>query len=186
MDGDLSFEEHISLKVKKANVVMVQIRRSFSFLDGCMFKKLYITFVRPHLEYAVAVWAPHLVKYINIIENVQIRATKLVDGFSQLDYLERLRRLDIPTLIYRRARGNMIEIFKHFHSYDKNTLPNSFQPRDRISRKLTFQLHERRPKDGVRGIQLNFLYFRSARIWNELPKKCRKFEMPHHVQEQSR
>ena len=168
MDGDLSFEEHIPLKVKKANVVMGQIRRSFSFLDGSMFKKLYFTFVRPQLEYAVAVWAPHL--YINIIENVQICATELVDGFSQLDYSERLRRLDIPTLIYRRARGDMIEIFKHFHSYDKNTLPNSFQPRDRISRKLTFRLHERRPKDGVRGIQSNFLYFRSARIWNELPK----------------
>ena len=96
-----------------------------------------------------------------------------------------LRRLDIPTLIYRRARGDMIEIFKHFHSYDKNTLPNSFQPRDRISRKHTFHLQEGRPKDGVRGIQSNFLYFRSARIWNELPKKCRKFEMLHHVQEQS-
>ena len=104
------------------------------------------------------------------MENVQIRATKLVDGFSQLDYSERLSRLDIPTLIYRRARGDMIEIFKHFHSYDKNTLPNSFQLRDRISRKHTFQLHEGRPKDGVRGIQSNFLYFRSARIWNDLPK----------------
>ena len=135
---------------------MGQIRRRFSFLDGSMFKKPYITFVRPHLEYAVAVWAPHLVKYINIIGNVQIRATKLVDGFSQMDYSERLRRLDIPTLIYRRARAGMIEIFKHFQSYDKNTLPNSFQPRGRISRKHTFQLHEGRPNDGVRGIQSNF------------------------------
>ena len=33
MDGDLSFEEHISLKVKKANVVMGQIRRKF-FVSG--------------------------------------------------------------------------------------------------------------------------------------------------------
>ena len=128
-----------------------------------------MTFVRPHLEYAVAVWAPHLVKYINIIENVQIRATKLGDGFSKLDYSERLRRLDIPTLVYRRARGDMIEIFKHFHSYDKST-PDSFQPCNRISRKHTFQLYEKRPKDGARGIQSNRLYFRSARIWNKLPK----------------
>ena len=170
MDGDLSFEEHISLKVKKANAIMGLIRRSFSFLDGHLFKKLYTTFVRPHLEYAVAVWAPHLIKYINIIENVQIRATKLVDGFSELDYPERLRRLDLPTLVYRRARGDMIELFKHFHTYDKSTLPKSFQPRDRVSRKHNFQLHERKPKDGLRGIQSNFLYFRGARIWNELPK----------------
>ena len=174
MDGDLSFEDHILLKVKKANAIMGLIRRSFSFLDSHLFKKLYITFVRPHLEYAVAVWAPHLVKYTNIIENVQIRAAKLVDGFSKLNYSERLWQIDIPTLVYRRARGDIIEIFKHFHSYDKSTLPDFFQPRNRISRKHTFQLHERRPKDGVRGIQSNFLYFRSARIWNEdvVNSKC--------------
>ena len=92
---------------------MAQIRRSFSFLDGSMFKKLCITFVRPHLEYAVAVWAPQIHKYNR----------KWIDGFNQLDYSERLRRLDIPTLIYRRARGDMIEIFKHFHSYDKKLYP---------------------------------------------------------------
>ena len=147
-----------------------------------MFKKLYFTFVRYHLEYAVAVWAPHLVKYINIIENVQICATKLVDGFSQLEYSERLRQLDIPTLIYRRARGDMIEIFKHLHSYDKNTLPNSFQPRDRISRKHTFQLHERRPKAKY-SVKL-FIFLQRENL-ERTTKKCRKFEMLHHVQEQS-
>ena len=94
---------------------------------------LYITFVRPHLEYAQAVWAPHLSKHINMIENVQIRATKLVDGHSWLDYTKRLNKLDLPTLAYRRARGDMIELFKHFHAYDKTTLPLSFQPRNRIS-----------------------------------------------------
>ena len=30
-------------------------------------------------KYAQVVWAPHRIKYINMIENVQIRATKLVE-----------------------------------------------------------------------------------------------------------
>ena len=81
-----------------------------------MFKKLYTTFVRPHLEYAQAVWSPHLKKNINILENVQIRATKIVDGLAYLDYPERLKKLDLPTLVYRRARGDMIEVFKHLLS----------------------------------------------------------------------
>ena len=55
MDGDLSFEEHISLKVKKANAIMGLIRHSFSFLDSHLFKKLCITSVRPHCEYACSV-----------------------------------------------------------------------------------------------------------------------------------
>ena len=72
------------------------IRRSFSFLNCDLFKRLYTTFVRPHLEYAQVVWSPHLVKQVKMIENVQIRATKLVDGLSDLDYPERLKKLELP------------------------------------------------------------------------------------------
>ena len=105
-DMELNVEEHISSKVKKANSIMGLIRRSFSFLDCHLFKKLYITFVR-HLEYAQAVWAPHLMKHTNIIENVQKRATKLVKGISEIPYKERLKKFELPTLVYRRARGDM-------------------------------------------------------------------------------
>ena len=97
MDTELSIAEHLSLKVKKANAIMRVIRRSFSFLNGNLFKKLYVTFVRPNLEYAQVVWAPYLMKYINMIENVQIRATKLVDGLNDLKYSDRLKILDHPT-----------------------------------------------------------------------------------------
>ena len=171
IDSNLTFEDHISLKVKKANVMVGLIRRSFTFLSCNLFKKLYTTFVRPHLEYAQTVWSPHLKRYINVIENVQIRATKLVDGLSKLSYSERLRRLDLPTLVYRRARGDMIEVYKHFHSYDPATLPDSFQPKTRLSRKHSYQLHELRPRDGTRGIQTNSFYYRAAKVWNNLPRK---------------
>ena len=69
-----------------------------------------------------------------MIENVQIHATKLVDRLRCLSYSERLKKLDLPTLVYRRARGGMIEIYKHFNSYDKAILSHSFQPRKRQSR----------------------------------------------------
>ena len=80
MDSALSFEEHISLKVKRGNAILGVIRRSFSFASGNLCKRLYVISVRPNLEHAQVVWAPHLMKYINVIENVQIPATKLVDG----------------------------------------------------------------------------------------------------------
>ena len=57
-DPELKFEDHMSGKVRKANAIVGLIRRSFSFLDCKLFKKLYTTFVRPHLEYAQSVWAP--------------------------------------------------------------------------------------------------------------------------------
>ena len=79
------------------------IRRSFSCLYADFSQKLYVTFLRTHLEHAQSVWAPHLKKYVDMLKKVQIRATKLVDGFGNLCYGERLDRLDLPSLVYRRA-----------------------------------------------------------------------------------
>ena len=54
-------------------------RRSFSYLDGPLFKEIITTFVRPHLDYGWLIWAPHLKKQINTLEDVQRRATELAD-----------------------------------------------------------------------------------------------------------
>ena len=169
IDADLKFEEHISSKVNKANALVGLIRRTFSFLDATLFKKLYVSFVRPHLEYAQVVWSPYLKKYKNMLENVQIRATKLVDGMASIPYHERLKALKLPTLAYRRARGDMIEIFKHIHIYDKKSLSPRYLLNTRPSRKHRYQLATRVPNDSVNGRQTNSFFFRSAKIWNELP-----------------
>ena len=83
-------------------------------------------------------------------------ATKLVDGFHHMSCLERLKKLNLPSLVYRRSRGDMTEIFKHFHSYDNCTLSENFRPRNCPSRKRDYQLVWKAPKDGVRGLQANF------------------------------
>ena len=133
--------------------------------------KIFTAFVRPHLEYGQAIWSPYLRKYINLIENVQIRATKLVDGFGKLSYNERLSRLNLPTLAFRRLRGDMIETFKHFHKYDRNVLPTSFKPRSRLSRRHNFQIQPIVPKDGKRGLHKNSFYCRIDDVWNSLPSE---------------
>ena len=58
LDGELRFDEHVTRKVRVANAIVGQIRRSFSYLDCNSFRRLYTAFVRPHLEYAQAVWSP--------------------------------------------------------------------------------------------------------------------------------
>ena len=171
IDSQLTFEEHIAAKVRVANAIVGLIRRSFSFLSCYLFRKLYLALVRPHLEYAQVVWSPHSKKLINMLENVQIRATKLVDGLGKLDYPARLRKLNLPTLLHRRERGAMIEMYKHFTVYSKETLSDAFQPRQRITRPHNRQIQERAPNDGVTGAQSNSFYFRNARTWNQLPAK---------------
>ena len=53
-----------------------------------------------------------LKKHIEIIENFQGSVTKLVLSVFHLSYPDRLARLNLPTLSYGRARGDIIKVFK--------------------------------------------------------------------------
>ena len=66
-------------------------------------------------------WSPYKVKDIDTQENVQRRATKQIPSLRNLSYDQRLRKLGLPTLAYRRLRGDMIELYKITNGiYDKS------------------------------------------------------------------
>ena len=52
------------------------------------------------------------IKDCNLLENVQRRA-KMVPALKDMSYEERLEALRLPSLFYRRARGDIIELCKH-------------------------------------------------------------------------
>ena len=117
IDSNLEFDQ-----VNKANSTMAVIRRSFQKLDGDTFVPLYKALVRTHLDYACCIWSPYKQKYKDALENVQRRATKLLNGMRDMSYPDRLRKLKLPILAYRRIRGDMIELYKLIHgNYDRNT-----------------------------------------------------------------
>jgi hypothetical protein len=112
IDAKLNFEKHIQTQVNKASQIVGIIRRSFKYLDFKTFCLLFKSLVRPILEYASSVWNPYKTKDIEAIENVQRRATKMLPDMKDLTYEERLKKLKLPSLRYRRLRGDMIETFK--------------------------------------------------------------------------
>jgi len=111
-DEDLKFREELANRVQKANNIMGVIRRTYVYLDENTFTLLFKSLVRPHLEYAAPVWDPHYKKDKALLEGVQRRATNQIPSLKDLSYPERLRKLGLPTLRYRRLRGDMIEAYK--------------------------------------------------------------------------
>jgi hypothetical protein len=111
-DKKLTFNNHINHCVKKANQMLGLIKRNFTALDPYSFTQLYKALVRSHLEYGNVIWRPHYRKDILKLEKIQKRATKCIKSISHLTYEERLKFLKLPTLEYRRARGDMIQTYK--------------------------------------------------------------------------
>ena len=110
-DSSLKFDKHINNIVTKANQTLGIIKRNFQFMDKEIFLKLYKALIRPVLEYGQTVWYPHLKRQQLLLEKVQRRATKIVKSIAHLPYHERLVYLNLPSLKYRRKRGDMIQVY---------------------------------------------------------------------------
>jgi hypothetical protein len=106
IDNQLNYEDHMNEKINKSNSIMGLIRHTFTYIDAPTFLMLYKALVRPHLEYVNSVWNPYKKKHIIALENVQRRATKLILGFKDMTYENRLRKLPV------------FEDFRIFGTYD--------------------------------------------------------------------
>ena len=84
-----------------------------------MFLTLFKSLVRPHLEYGSNVWAVIYKKEAISLENVQRRATRLIPELRHLNYSDRLRKLRLPSLQYRRIRSDIVETYKIMNNIDK-------------------------------------------------------------------
>lgn len=165
VDPKLNFSDHAQQAVSKGNSKIGLIRRSFTYLDAEVVKALYTSLVRPSLEYANAVWSPMYKKDAVAIENVQRRATKLVPKIKNLSYEERLKSLNLPSMYYRRARGDMIETFKFVKGIYKSQNPLHFDFNNR-TRGHQYKLRKERCRLQVRQ---NFFSNRVVDMWNNLP-----------------
>merc|ERR1712033_114749 len=95
IDNKLDFGKHIRTIVGKANRVLGMIRVSFSCLNIPMMYNLYTSLVRPLLEYCVQVWSPYKNKYINLLEGVYRRATRMVPSLKNMNYNQRLKKMTL-------------------------------------------------------------------------------------------
>ena len=69
------------------------------------------------LEYRNVIWGPHYVLDQRKLEGVQRRATKLVPFLREKSYIDRLTSMNLPSLLYRHRRGDLIFLFKLLHDY---------------------------------------------------------------------
>jgi len=124
-DSNLTFRDYVSAKINKAYSVLGIIERNFIYMDEDTFILLSKSMVRPRVEFASSVWCPNKIDDLKEIEKIQKKATKLVIKLKNKSYIDTIIHLNLPTLKYRRLRGDMIEVFKITHNiYDTPVAPD--------------------------------------------------------------
>lgn len=167
IDKELNFKKQIQDVRCKASRTLGIVKRNFKNLKPKHMTTIYKTMVRSKLEYANCIWHPKFEGGKDCLERVQRRATKLITHLKDRTYCERLKELNLPTLDYRRRRGDIIQTYKIVRGIDKVEAgflkPNKNKQTRGNSKKLEkerFCTNERR----------NFFSARIVNNWNKLPE----------------
>jgi hypothetical protein len=166
IQDNLKPEKHIDEAVKKANRILGQIYRTMEYKSKENILPLYLSLVRPHLEYCVQAWSPYLKKDITKLEKVQKRALNMIVELKGLTYIEKLKALDLFSLEKRRTRGDLIETFKILNGIDKVDSEIFFTKSSTNTRGHSLKLFKQSANSETRK---NYFAHRVVDSWNRLP-----------------
>ena len=170
ISSDLSWSAQIHAVVLKANRSLGVVYRTLGPSNVEAFSTLYKTLVRPILEYAVPVRCPYLVKDILALEKVQRRASRLALGQRRgdMEYEDRLKILNWPTLEKRRHYISLVECYKTVFSLNGLNLSDVFELAldTRTRANHPYKLSMKSAK--VNPYKYSF-FVRIVKDWNNLP-----------------
>jgi len=113
ISDDGTWGKHIDMISKKA-YTRVNILRKFKFiLDRKTLEKIYMSFIRPLLEYGDVIWDNKSVSLINKLESIQTEAARIVTGGTRLVSINKLyTETGWERLSERREQHRLVYFFK--------------------------------------------------------------------------
>ena len=169
VDRSLKFHTHINEIVRKATGLSNQLLRCTVNRSEQFMVTLFVSHIRPLLDYCSSVWNLGYLADVHKLESVQRRWTKEVDGLEDIDYASRLRRLGMFSVRGRLIRADLIKIWKIFNADFDVGLSGIFE---RESHEAT-RGHQYKLSVPVCRTELRRRFFnvRSVTLWNGLPRE---------------
>jgi len=164
--SNMSFSAHYSHITCRAYRVLGLLRRTFRSTTNIDEKRLlYVTLVTYQLLYCSVLWRPFLIKDIELLEQVQRRATKYILNDYNSDYKSRLVSLKLLPLMYVYELQDILFTVTNLKSPCKD-----FD----ISEFVYFSSHSTRSSQGMKmshkraknNISKHTFFNRIPRLWN--------------------
>ena len=109
------FSDHIKIKKSKAKQISGYILRTFLTRKAEPMMMLFKSLVLPIIDYSCVVWSPYKLQEISMLESVQRYYTSKLEGMENLNYYQRLKKLNLYSCQRRRDRYTLMYIFKIIH-----------------------------------------------------------------------
>lgn len=170
---NLKWSDHIAFLKSHTLVSVFQLLKSFSTRNVWLLLKAYYTYIRPKLEHNTVLWSPYLIKDIASLEIVQKRFTRIICIRCNIpfnSYADRLNKLNMKSLEYRRAEFDLMFMFKIFHNISEIKFNDYFVLHEsgynlrRNSKNISSKVQPKHDQF------LNFYFNRICRMWNSLPE----------------
>jgi hypothetical protein len=170
--NNLQWDVHIQDIKTRAMTKSYQILRSFASKNIWILHKAYLTYVRPLVEYGSVVWSPYLQKDIDSVESVQRYFTKKICikcNIPFTSYKDRLNKLNLDSLEYRRLQTDLIMVFKIINSLVDLPVGELFEfyTSPYTTRRHKFCLEQKTLRTEH---HTGFFANRIVPVWNKLPK----------------
>ena len=110
IDTSLKFHDHIRTVVGRMGGLLNDLLRSTVCRSRNFMIPLFISHIRPGLEYCSCVWNVGYLGDMRLLESLQRRWTREIEGVGDMPYTDRLKELELFSIHGRILRIDLIKI----------------------------------------------------------------------------
>ena len=154
-------------------------RQFYNHSSPSTVKQLYLSLVRPHLEYACQLWDPYTQNDVNKLKSVQKFALKLVSHRWDAGYEELTRLVNVPMLSERWLHLKLVQVYRILHGlcdFPDDILQIQLVHSSRLARAQTLHCPFART-----NYYYNSFVPSSIRAWNSLEEDLLLTQVSNHL-----